>query len=331
MPILRTLRAIPIPAVAAAVLTFALLALIQVKVAGPMLLAERLVAGAGWGQAVALAAYAGFLLTRMRDPRRSGLWRRRAWLLFSIVFFGQFLLGILGLDVMLMTGTLHVPVPAVIVGGPLYRGEGFFMPILFVSTLVLVGPAWCSHLCYIGAWDGLAATARKRPTPLPRWRWWVQPTALILVVAAALGMRLLGVPGAVAAAAGVAFGLGGVGVMVLASRRLGCMAHCTLFCPIGWVATRSGRWLSPFRIRIRTGCDDCMACSTACRFGALTREDIAARRAGPSCTLCGDCVRPCAKRVIGYRFPGLSHDRARAVFLVLVVSVHAVFLGVARL
>ena len=291
----RAIRAVPFSALVAGLLTFSLLAFIQVKVARPMLLAERLWPGAGWGQAVALAAYAGFLLTRMRDPRRSAPWRRRAWLLFSIVFFGQFLLGILGIDVMLMTGKLHVPVPAVIVGGPLYRGDGFFMPILFASTLVLVGPAWCSHLCYVGAWDGLAATARKRPMPLPRWRWWAQPGALVLVVAAALGMRALGAPGTVAAAAGIAFGLAGVGVMVLASRRLGVMAHCTLFCPIGWIATRAGRRLSPFRIRIGAGCDDCMACSTACRFGALTREDIAARRAGPSCTLCGDCVRPCAK------------------------------------
>jgi polyferredoxin len=325
------LRAIPLPAVAAALLTFGLLAFVQARVARPMLLAERLWAGAGWAQAALLAGYAGFLVSRMRDPRRSGTWRRRVWLLFSIVFFGQFALGLLGIDMMLMTGKLHVPVPAVVVGGPLYRGEGFFMPILFASTLVLVGPAWCSHLCYIGAWDNLAATARKRPGPLPRWRWWAQPILLALVVAVALGMRALGVPGTAAALAAIAFGLAGVGVMVLASRRLGFMAHCTLFCPLGWIATRAGRWLSPFRIRIRTGCDDCMACSTACRFGALTREDIAARRAGPSCTLCGDCVRPCAKRVIGYRFPGLAPDRARTLFLVVVISVHAVFLGVARL
>ncbi len=331
MTIGKSIRSVPFSAVVAALLTFVLLAIVQVKVARPMLLAERLWAGAGWIQAVALAMYAGFLLYRMRDPRQSGAWRRRAWLLFSIVFFGQFLLGILGVDVMLMTGKLHVPVPAVVVGGPLYRGEGLFMPILFASTLVLVGPAWCSHLCYIGAWDNLAATARKRPGPLPRWRWWAQPSILALVVAVALGMRALGVSGTVAALVAITFGLVGVGVMVLASRRLGFMAHCTLFCPLGWVATRAGRWVSPFRIRIQAGCDDCMACSTACRFGALTREDIAARRAGPSCTLCGDCVRPCAKRVIGYRFPGLSPDRARMVFLVLAVSVHAVFLGVARL
>jgi len=318
-------------ALAAGVLTFVLLAAIQVQVPRPMLLAERFLPGAGWGEAALLALYAAVLRDRLEDPRRSGTWRRRVWLLFSAVFFGQFLLGILGIDEMLMTGRLHVPVPAVIVGGPLFRGERFFMPILFLCTLVLVGPAWCSHLCYFGGWDNLAAMARKRPAPLPSWRWRAQPAVLALVVAGALGMRLAGVPGTVAAGVAVAFGIAGIGVMALASRRQGYLAHCTLYCPIGWIATRLGRLLSPFRIRIAEGCDACMACATACRFGALTPADIAARRAGPSCTLCGDCVRPCARRVIGYRLGPLSPRRARSVFLALVVSLHAVFLGVARI
>ncbi|MBP7127034.1 4Fe-4S binding protein [Myxococcota bacterium] len=318
-------------AVATGLLTFALLAAIQARVPRAMLLADRFLPGAGWIEALALAVYAAVIRDRLEDPRRSGTWRRRVWVLFSAVFFGQFLLGILGIDAMLMTGRLHVPVPAVIVGGPLFRGERFFMPILFASTLVLVGPAWCSHLCYFGGWDNLAAMARKRPGPLPSWRWRAQPTMLALVILGALGMRWTGVPGAVAAMAAVAFGVAGIGVMALVSRRRGYLAHCTLFCPIGWIATRLGRRVSPFRIRIAGGCDGCMACATACRFGALSREDIAARQAGPSCTLCGDCIRPCARRVIGYRLGPLDPARARSVFLVLVVSIHAVFLGVARI
>lgn len=320
-----------LPVLATGLLTFALLAVIQVQVPRPMLLAERFLPGSGWVEAALLALYAAVIRDRLEDPRRSGTWRRRVWVLFSAVFFGQFLLGILGLDALLMTGRLHVPVPAVIVGGPLFRGERFFMPILFASTLVLVGPAWCSHLCYFGGWDNLAAMARKRPAPLPIWRWWAQPTMLVLVVGAALGMRQAGVPGTVAALVAVAFGVVGIGVMALASRRQGYLAHCTLFCPIGWIATRLGRLVSPFRIRIADGCDGCLACGTACRFGALTRQDIEARRAGPTCTLCGDCIRPCRRQVIGYRLGPLDPARARSVFLGLVVSLHAVFLGVARI
>lgn len=319
-----------LPPLIAATLTFGLLSAIQVLVPRPMLLAERLWPGVGWVEALALSAYAGLLVSRMQDPRRSGLWRRRAWWVFSVVFFGQLVLGFLGLEVFWMTGRLHVPVPAVIVGGPVFRGEGLFMPILFLSTLVLVGPAWCSHLCYFGAWDNLAAEARRRPKAMPRWRPFAQPAMLILVVGAAMTMRWMGVSGTTAAMLAVLFGVGGAAVMALASPRLGYMAHCTLYCPIGWLATRTGRLLSPFRVSIGAGCDDCLACSTACRFGALSPGDIAARRAGPSCTLCGDCVRPCRKGAIGYRFFRVSPGHARTLFLVLVTSLHAVFLGVAR-
>ena len=84
------------------------------------------------------------------------------------MFFAQFVFGVAGVERLLMTGQLHVPVPAVVVAGPLYRGEGLFMPILFAATLLLVGPAWCSYLCYVGSWDGLAATARRHAGPSRR-------------------------------------------------------------------------------------------------------------------------------------------------------------------
>ncbi|HBE95263.1 MAG TPA: 4Fe-4S ferredoxin, partial [Desulfovibrio sp.] len=52
---------------------------------------------------------------------------------------------------------------------------------------------------------------------------------------------------------------------------------------------------------------------------------------GLSCTLCGDCLGACGHGCLGYRLPGLSPAAARMVFLVLAVSLHAVFLGVARI
>jgi polyferredoxin len=229
-----------------------------------------------------------------------------------------------------MTGALHLPVPAVIIGGPLYRGGGYFMPILFAATLLLVGPAWCSHLCYIGAWDDLLSRSRKKPGALPAWarhgRWFT----LAAVAAAALLMRLLEVSGGTAAALGGTFGIVGVGVMAAASRRLGLMAHCTAYCPLGAVGNLLGK-ISPWRIRILPGCSRCGACSRACRYGALEDSDIAASRPGFSCTLCGDCIGSCRQASIAYRFPGLSGESARRTFLVLVVSLHAVFLGVARM
>ncbi len=315
---------------AAAAVAGGLLAVVQAKVARPMLLAERFLPGAGWIELALLAAYAGWLAGKMQDARASATWRRRVWLLFSVVFFGQLLLGLAGCERLLMTGKLHLPIPALIVAGPLYRGEGFFMPTLFLTTLLLVGPAWCSHLCYIGSWDLVASRKQRRPQLLPRWRGPARAGILALVAAAALGLRLLGAGPGVALVAGAAFGLAGVAVMLLFSTRTGAMVHCTVFCPIGLLATTIGK-LSPFRMRIAPGCSRCNACSRACRYDALRPEHIAKSRPGLSCTLCGDCVAACHSRSIEYRFLGLPARRARAVFIVLVAALHAVFLGVARI
>ena len=107
-------------------------------------------------------------------------------------------------------------------------------------TLLLVGPAWCSQLCYLGAWDNLAATAERRARKTPRWLPALRWAILGAVVLAALGLRAAGVPGPVAAALGIAFGLGGVGVMLLLSRRKGVMVQCVGYCPSARSRPRSG-------------------------------------------------------------------------------------------
>ncbi len=86
-------------------------------------------------------------------------------------------------------------------------------------------------------------------------------------------------------------GFGGLGVLVmlLASRKLGVMVHCLVFCPIGLVVNTLGR-VHPFRLRIDDSCTSCGACSTACRYQALEPQHIAARQPGFTCTLCDECL-----------------------------------------
>lgn len=312
------------------VLTFALLTVVQLVVSQPMLMAERFFRGAGWVEAVLLAVYASWLLGKLVNTRNTAMWRRRLWTFFSIVFFAQLTIGLLGAERFLMSGDLHLPIPAMIVAGPLYRGEGLFMPILFLSTVLLVGPAWCSYLCYIGSWDLNSAVVRKRPLPLALNRFWIRFGILTGIVGVALLLRQLGVNSLIATWLGLAFGLVGVGVIVAVSRRIGVMVHCTMYCPIGLAADVLGK-LSPFRLRITDGCTDCGVCSFKCRYDALRPADIQARLPGLTCTLCGDCLSSCKGKSIEYRFAGLSPHVARTVFLVLVVSLHAVFLGVARI
>ncbi len=284
--------------------------------------------GWGWLQVFALAVYATFVAEWLVATRSTAKLRNRLWLMFSIVFFGQLIVGLLGVDKLLMTGKLHLPVPAVILAGPLYRGEGFFMLFLFFSTVLIVGPAWCSWLCYVGAWDGLAASAR-RPRKSGHYGA-VRAGIFVLVLAAAFGLRGLGVNAFEATLMGGAFGIVGVWVMAVASRRLGFMVHCTSYCPIGLATDLAGR-INPFRVRIGDGCDECRACTTSCRYAALGIDAIRHRRPGITCTLCGDCLAACDKRQIHYCFPELTAEQARTAFLVLIAVLHAVFLGVARI
>ncbi len=295
-----------------------------------VLLVDRFWPGWGWLEALALAAYAGWLCQAVLDPARSARWRLRVWGLFSLVFFSQLGLGLAGADQLLMTGRLHLPVPALIVAGPLFRGHGLFMLILFASTVALAGPAWCSWLCYVGAWDGLAASGRKPAGPLPAWRWPLRLALLGLAVAAALALRALGADTLTAVWIAAGFGLLGVGIMVFVSRRLGVMAHCSAWCPIGPLGNLLGR-LNPFRVRMTGDCTKCGACARACRYDALTPADIERGRPGLSCTLCGDCVGACRHTAMEYRFPGLTPAASRALFLALVAGLHAAFLGVARI
>jgi polyferredoxin len=320
------------PAAAAAfVLTFGLMAPVQLFVDPPVILAERIAPGLGWLEILLLATWAAWLTSRILDDRRSARWRQRLWRLFSAVFFLQLFLGLAGADLFLMTGELHLPVPALIVGGPLFRHGGFFMPILLGVTILLVGPAWCSHLCYIGAWDDVAARSKiSQPQELPRWRNVARFGILLGVAAVAVALRFFGAPGLLAGILGGLFGVAGIGVMVFTSRRTGAMAHCSMFCPIGWITTTLGR-LNPFRVTIDTSCAMCGLCTPSCRYDALTASHLAAGRVGANCTLCGDCIGACHMRDLEYAFPGLGPQGAKVLFRVLVVSFHAAFMGIGML
>jgi len=323
-------RSVALPA-GAFLLVLLLLVPVQLVVDPPGLLLERFLPGAGWLELVLAGLYAAWLTRKMLDPSLAPRWRHRLWTIFTVVFFAQLIIGLLGAERFLMTGELHLPVPALIIAGPLFRGGGLFMPILFGATVLLVGPAWCSHLCYIGAWDHWAARiGRRRPGAPSGNRHRVQWAVLLLVVGAALLLRVLGVSGMAAGVLAAAFGLFSVGVMLAASRKRGQMAHCSGFCPLGLVSTWAGR-INPFRVKLGAGCSRCGACTFACRYGALQDEDLAAGSPGRGCTLCGDCLPRCREGHLTYAFPGLSAGASRSLFIVMVVALHASFLAVARM
>lgn len=312
-------------------LTLILIAFPFVKIDFPVLLLERFLPGYGWLQIGLMSLYSAFIADKLLDRKKTQKWRRIIWTTFSVVFFSQLLFGLLGVDKMLMTGDLHLPIPAVILAGPLYRWESSIMIFLFIGSMLLLGPGWCSYLCYFGVWDNKAADAKKRPKKMPKYSQILRVSFLILVIAASVGMNVFGVPGVYAAGAGLFFGISGTGLMLFWSRKKGVMTHCTTYCPIGLFAVILGK-ISPFRMMINDSCTDCMRCTTVCRYNALSKQDVRNRKPNINCTLCGDCVSVCdvEESAINYRYFKMKPETARKFYIVMAASLHTVFMAIGR-
>lgn len=296
----------------------------------PMLLLERFLPGFGWIEILLIALYAGWITNRMQDIAAVEKWRKISWLIFSFCFFSQLILGITWESRLLMTGRLHLPVPAIIIAGPVYRGQLSFMSVLFLSTIVLTGPAWCSHLCYFGALDNWAASGRRlRNKPVRnKFRWKYSLFALFMTVVVIF--RLLGITLMTATIFGILFGVAGLMVVLIFSRRSDKMIHCILYCPVGTL-TSYLKYLSPFSIAIDKCCTGCLACMLKCKYDALTTNDIKRLRPGLTCTYCGECLSACHQGAIRYRFPGLKARAARDLYLILTISLHASFIALGRI
>lgn len=205
-----------------AVIVFIHLALIELMVKKPLLLLDRFSPGAGWFQVILVSAYAFVVAYNMQDPARTASWRQRTWVFFSSIFFGQLLLGLFVSPIFLMSGTLHLPIPAMIVAAPLYRGETSMMPFLFLATIILSGPAWCSHICYFGGIDAFVATGKTVKTAIKN-KFVIKHGILLVVIATSLLLRFFNVPVVWASSLALCFGLGGV-FCFLALRGKWCTA-----------------------------------------------------------------------------------------------------------
>lgn len=301
---------------------------VHIQVERPMLLLERFLPGWGWVEIISLAFYGGFISYKMVHARHTADWRIRIWTLFSVVFFAQLMLGLLGFDRFLMTGELHFPIPAMILAGPVYRFQIGFMPILFLSTIILSGPAWCSQLCYFGAVDALFSN-KGRPQKIRRKkiiRW----SILGAVILASLVLRFLQLDMIWAIVFIAIFGVMGLVVILVFSRKKRVMVHCTSYCPVG-VAVSYLKFVNPFRMEIGEECTLCQKCSRVCRYDALNLADLKAGKPGINCTWCGDCVSSCSSSQIHYKLFNLSPEVSRASWIVLTVVIHTVFLGLARI
>ena len=310
------------------IFVFSVLSILQLKLQPSMLLSERFIKNSGWIQIILIASYASIVAYNMHDIKKSAQWRKTTWLVFSVVFFLQLVFGLLGAEKFLMTGKLHFPIPMMILGGTLYRMQVSFMPILFISTIILTGPSWCSHLCYFGVFDYLSST-RNKPKPIKkilRYKF----LFLLMIVIAAITLRFFNVPVKWAACAALLFGIVGILVIVFITGKKGQMIHCVVYCPVGTIVNFL-KYINPFRIRINRSCNLCMRCTSYCRYNALKRDNLEKGKPGLTCTYCGDCLVYCNKQSIEYRLFRFSPVVSRNLYLFITISVHAIFLALARI
>ena len=304
----------------------------------PLLAGERLIPLPGINGLLiaALAWWGGFCAQGLSDPRTSPSRRRLMWTVFASVFFLQFFLGVTVAVSLLMTGRLHLPVPFMMLSGPVYRGEGIFMICLFCVSVLIAGSAWCSHLCYFGIWDCLSASSsqrRLRPAPVGSGaRDWRLPV-LAAAVAVPLILNVLQASYSVVVGAALAF-MALAPLMWYMSSRSGGRVYCSSFCPMGLVAGLLGK-LSPWRLSVdKDRCTGCMKCAAACQDRAMIlREgkcEISYR-----CTLCRDCLMFCSHGALSLdcTLPVRGRRRISAdpACIITISLMHILFLATARI
>lgn len=311
---------------------FVILYTIRQNVPVEMLLLERFFHGYGAVQIFLAAWYGAFVAGILIDGKRRQQWRILLWLIFGTAFFAQFALGLMGLEKMLLSGRLHVPIPAFILYGPLFRDSLSPMPFIVLVSVLSLGTAWCSMLCYFGPFDALAC-GNKRMRPLPPFLRsclrWGRIMLLFFGIGMTYWLSLSDLQTEIVLSIAISYGVLSMMIMAGISRRYGVMLHCSTACPMGLIVSVCGR-LSPWRLKVdRQRCNDCGRCEQACRWQAITAETRAQGRPLLRCTLCRDCIGSCSRKALSLRCAGLDPQTSDRLFSGMLAVSMAVFLAVA--
>lgn len=292
----------------------------------PMIMAARFSPVAGWIEISIISLYCFFLTIWLQKNQAKA--RFFLWTIFSVTFFTQLILGLAVNKMFLMSGQLHPPVPGFILGNAIAKSEVGFMIVLLISTMVISGPAWCSSLCYFGIWDNHFASNKMPKTKQIILKYKIAIFVLFVLIFSCL--RISGASYEMSVYAGLSWGIAGIIIIAIISRNKGSMKHCLYWCPVGLIINLFSR-LYPIRIRISDSCDECMKCSNRCRYEALGKTNIKNKKPAITCTNCGDCLSICKKQSLEYTAFGFSGEKVRQIWIIIIATIHCVFLTLARI
>ena len=250
----------------------------------------------------------------VRDHRKGHTWRRTA---AQVVFFILFVY-------LTLTATFAWPSqvgsdlflrfdPLIWLTGSIASRElapFALLALLLVSITFLLGRVFCGWICPLGTIIDAARVSGK-PNMGRRDRW-VQPRLGLGILAALIGLALVGVnlsgwldplvitSRAIHAAARwqpigwaalFAWALvGGAMLLTLVAPRY----WCRTLCPLGAMLSLVSRW-SRWDRRVSATCNDCGMCTTVCPMGQSPDQ-----RTSRQCIVCRRCEAACGRGSIGF-------------------------------
>ncbi|MGM0595494.1 MAG: 4Fe-4S binding protein [Myxococcota bacterium] len=252
------------------------------------------------------------------------------WYILSLAFFGQLILGIFYSSQFLKNGNIFIPYPALQIIRPFLNHTGYIYLFIFIISIIITGPVWCSHICPLGIWDYQLGNNKKK-VHSPQSIFLVGKILIFLTFIILLQLYLLDVL-SLKASVIISFALVWVLVVTggILSKKTGYAVHCSSFCPVGFIATQVSRF-SLFRIKrgknSKTSNKNSDK-SRLCRYGAL-KSNNKTIKPGLQCTCCLDCIDGDQQyRVTFFKHQGIFVFR---VFCALTAAFHTLFLAFVRI
>lgn len=146
------------------------------------------------------------------------------------------------------------------------------MTLLFLSTIIITGPAWFSQLCYFGALDNLIAKGKTSKKAIQN-KFKINNTIIFSILAVTLAPRLFNINSFTATFFGALFGIVGIIRIFTFSKKQHRMIHWSVYCPISSIVSYL-QFINPFRMYIDSSCDSCSAYTTNYKYDALKIKNL---------------------------------------------------------